>query len=287
MTSYFWYERRIFWEGFMQLNDRVVVVTGGSRGLGREMANGLAAAGGRIVLASPETDTLREAADEINSRFGPGRAVWITADITRKPDCERVLKTCIDVFGGLDVLVNNARRAMRGPGLPPSGNSLPFWESNADIWQETVHVNVNGTFLLSHVVVPHMMARGWGRIINITTSLDTMQRRWNSPYGVTKAALEAATMIWAQDLVGTGVTVNSLAPGGSCDSDPNRPFNPNVTLLPIDIMNPLVVWLASDLSDGRTGERYIGKFWDPNLPPAKAAHNCLEEPVLRAASTKR
>jgi NAD(P)-dependent dehydrogenase (short-subunit alcohol dehydrogenase family) len=271
----------------MQLNDKVVVVTGGSRGLGRAMANGLADAGGRLVLASPEAGMLEEAAAEINARCGHGRATWVVADITKRQDCERILETCVTTFGGLDVLVNNARRPMRGPGLPPKGNSLPFWESNAEIWQESVHVNVNGTFLLSHIVAPHMMARGWGRIINLTTSLDTMQRRWNSPYGVTKAALEAATMIWAQDLQGSGVTVNSLAPGGSCDSDPNRPYNPDVTLLPVDVMNPIVVWLASDLSDGRTGERYIGKYWDASLPPDAAARKCLEEPVLRAPSGNR
>lgn len=265
----------------MQLNDRVIVVTGGSRGLGRAMANGLAEAGGRVVLTSPETDLLRQAADEINGRYGRGRATFVPADITRKADCELILRTCIEAFGGLDVLVNNARRPMRGPGLPPAGNSLPFWESNPEIWQETVNVNVNGTFLLTHVIAPHLMARGWGRIINLTTSLDTMQRRWNSPYGVTKAALEAATLIWAQDLEGTGVTVNSLAPGGSCDSDPDRPPNPKVKLLPVDVMNPLVVWLASDLSNGRTGQRYIGKLWDASLSPDDAARRCVEEPVLR------
>ncbi len=75
--------------------------------------------------------------------------------------------------------------------------------------------------------------------------------------------------------------------GGSCDSDPNRPYNPNVTLLPIDVMNPVVVWLASDLSNGMTGGRYVGKFWDDGMAPDEAARRCLEEPVLRTPAAKR
>jgi 3-oxoacyl-[acyl-carrier protein] reductase len=115
-----------------------------------------------------------------------------------------------------------------------------------------------------------------------------MQRGHNSPYGVTKAALEAATMIWAQDLEGTGVTVNSLIPGGSCDSDPDRPPpKGGRKLLPVDIMNPLVVWLASDLSDGKTGGRYVGKLWDASLPPSEAAERAREAPVLREPAVKR
>src|SRR4029453_10062626 len=108
--------------------------------------------------------------------------------------------------------------------------------------------------LLSHVIAPHLMRQGWGRIVILTTSLGTMQRRNNSPYGVTKAALEAATLIWAQDLAGTGVTVNSLIPGGSVDvGDPAREQTAHQKMLPIDVLDPAIVWLASDLSDGKTG----------------------------------
>ena len=272
----------------LDLKDRVVVVTGASRGLGRAMALGLAKAGARLVLASPEGKLLHEAAAEIETACGRGCALAVAADITNKADCQTVLTTALEKFGGLHVLVNNARRPHRGPGLPADGNSLVFWESNPEIWQETVQVNVNGTFLISHVIAPHLIKQGWGRIINLTTSLDTMQRGHNSPYGVTKAALEAATMIWAQDLDGTGVTVNSLIPGGSCDSDPDRPPpKAGRKLLPVDIMNPLVVWLASDLSDGKSGGRYVGKLWDPSLPPNQAAERAREAPVLREPEVKR
>ena len=265
----------------ISLEGCVAVVTGASRGLGRAMAIGLADAGARVVLASPEGSLLRDVAAEITARVAPGRALAVPTDITVRSDCERLLARTVSEFGAVHVLVNNARRAHRGQGLPAGGNSLPFWESDSDIWQETIHVNINGSFLISQVVAPEMIRQGWGRIIVLTTSLDTMQGRNNSPYGVTKAALEAATLIWSQDLAGTGVTVNSLLPGGACDSDPERPLRSGQTLLPVDVMNPALIWLASRLSDGKTGGRYVGRLWNSNVPPDEAARHALDEPVLR------
>lgn len=266
----------------IQLDGRVIVVTGASRGLGRAMANALAAAGARVALASPETELLRETAADIETRYGEGHALAVPTDITKRADCERAIAESLRRFGGLHVLINNARRPHRGPGLPPEGNQLPFWESDPEIWQETVHVNVNGSFLITHAVAPHLIRQGWGRIINVTTSLDTMQRKHNSPYGVTKAALEAATSIWAQDLEGTGVTVNSLIPGGMVDSDPDRPPRPGRKMLPIDIMNKAAIWLCSPRSDGKTGGRYVGKLWDDGLPLDETSKGALEPSVLRA-----
>jgi 3-oxoacyl-[acyl-carrier protein] reductase len=251
------------------------------------MALAFADAGARVVLASPEADRLVEVAAAIGARHGPGRALALPTDITSRPDCERLLAESNARLGGLDVLVNNARLPHRGPGVPVGGVSVPFWKADAGYWQEAVRINVSGTFLLSHVVAPHLIANGWGRIINITTSLDTMQRRHNSPYGVTKAALEAATMIWSQDLAGTGVTCNSLIPGGRVATDPSRPAPAGRTLLPVEVMNAAAVWLASPLSDGVTGKRFVGQLWDASLPPDEAAAGAIEPPVLREPERRR
>jgi NAD(P)-dependent dehydrogenase (short-subunit alcohol dehydrogenase family) len=129
---------------------------------------------------------------------------------------------------------------------------------------------------MSHSVAPHLIARGWGRIINISTSLDTMQRRHNSPYGVTKAALDAASLIWAADLENTGVTVNILLPGGMVDTDGTRPSTPQRKTLHVDVMNEAMLWLASRQSDGHSGERYNASRWRADQPSA-----ALEAPVLR------
>lgn len=268
----------------IQLDGTIALVTGGGTGLGKSMALALAAAGGRVVLAGPEPAPLSETAELIADRHGSGRALAVVTDITRRNDCLRALEETRRVFGPLQVLVNNARRPHRGPGLPPVGNSLPFWESNPEIWQETVNVNVNGTFQITHYAAPMMMAAGWGRIVNITTSLGTMQRRHNSPYGVTKSALEAATLIWSQDLLGSGVTCNSLIPGGTVLTDPRHVREDGKKTLPVDIMDAPMVWLASRLSDGVTGRRYVGKLWDHTLPPSEAAAGALEPPVLRQAA---
>lgn len=268
----------------IDLEGRVVLITGASRGLGRAMAQALAEAGAKVLVSAPasEAEQLAQVALEIDAATEPGTAYAVTGDILSMADCHRLRDAALEHFGDLHILINNARRLHRGPGLPPDGNSLPVFETNPAIWRETIEVNVVGTFQLTHAALPHLMKQKWGRVINITTSLGTMQRRHNSPYGVTKAALEAATLIWAQDLDGTGVTVNSLIPGGSSDTDPNRP--PTKGLLPVTIMNATVVWLASPLSDGHTGGRYVGKLWDSSLPLEEAAKRALEKPVFRPAS---
>jgi NAD(P)-dependent dehydrogenase (short-subunit alcohol dehydrogenase family) len=266
----------------IRIDDKVVVVTGSSRNLGRAMALGVADAGARVVLASPETDLLAEVAAEIESTHGKGRALPVTIDITSKADAERLRDTVIDTFGALHVLVNCARRSSRGPGLPAEGNHFKFWEGDEDVWQDTVRVGINGTFVITRALVAPMIAQGWGRIVTINTSIRTMQRAENSPYGVTKGALEAASLIWSQDLAGTGVTVNTLVPGGSCDVGPHRYYPPGREQLPATVMNDTLVWLASDLSDGMSGGRYVGKLWDAALPADQAAVKAREPSAIRA-----
>ena len=263
----------------ISLDGKVAIVTGAAQGLGREMASALAKAGARVAFSDINADAVREAAAQIENDVGPGAAIAVAADINRLEDCERLVGECRTRLGGVHVLVNAARRPHRGPGLPVSGNSLPFWESDPRIWQETVLTNVVGTFFLSRTVTPHLMAQNWGRIINITTSNAGMAGARGSPYGLTKMALEAATMIWAADLKSTGVTVNSLLPGGSCANEPGKLTRSGKPLLPLDIMNPLLLWLASDLSDGATGNRYVGKLWDAGLPPGEAAAGAFQAPA--------
>ena len=271
----------------ISLDGKVAVVTGASRGLGRAMAIALADAGAKVVLASPETDALREVAAGIESSRGKGSALPLTTDITNISDCDRVLAESIKTFGGLHILINCARRVVRGSGLGTSKDFLPFWNVDTELWDSSLRVNVNGSFYITRALTPHLIKQGWGRIINITTSLDTMQQRSNSPYGITKVALEAATLIWSQDLLDTGVTVNSLIPGRKVNIDPTTPPEIAKKWLPVEIMNPAAVWLASDLSNGKTGGRYVVELWDTKLPPNEAAERAREQSVLRAPVNER
>jgi 3-oxoacyl-[acyl-carrier protein] reductase len=264
----------------MELEGKVAIVTGAAQGLGKVMATALVQAGARVAFVDINVAAVQEAAAQAEQQVGRGAAIAVAADINSLEDCERLVAECRAQLGGMHILVNAARRPHRGPGLPPSGNSLPFWESDPKIWQETVQTNVVGTFFLTRTVTPHLLAQRWGRIINITTSNSGMAGARGSPYGLTKAALESATMIWAADLKGTGVTVNSLLPGGSCANEPGKQTRSGKPLLPMDIMNPVLLWLASNLSDGVTGNRYVGKLWDTKLPPNEAAPRAMELAAL-------
>ena len=264
----------------IDLDGRVVIMTGADRGLGRAMTLALAEKGAIIALASPAADGLEAVAGEVGNIAGDGHALVAPTDITDLAACRALVEKTVSRFGRLDVLVNNARREHRGPGIPPDGNALPFFETDPEIYRQTVMVNVVGTFNMTSAATPHFMAACAGKIVNLSTSLRNFYQGANSPYGVTKAALESETQIWSRDLHGTGVTVNSLLPGGACDSDPARVKKPGQALLPVDIMNPLIVWLASLHSDGVTGCRFVGRKWQPDLDPDAAAHGAREEPVF-------
>ncbi len=270
----------------IDLAGRVAIVTGAGRGLGRAMAQGLTRAGVTVVFADIDEQAAAQAAVAVGNG---GRAKIVRCDITRQADCERAVAVA-EALGGPHILVNNAALGPAHLERAPNTRSLRFWEADAEVWQRTVVTNVNGTFLMSHAAAPLMIAAGWGRIVNITTSLGSMQRKTNSPYGVSKVAIEAETLIWAQDLAGTGVTVNSLIPGGASDTSFVSPrqraeiLASGRTLIDPEIMVTPMLWLASSESDGITGARFVANLWDTTLPPSKAAKAAREAPVLRPST---
>jgi NAD(P)-dependent dehydrogenase (short-subunit alcohol dehydrogenase family) len=253
------------------LANRVAVVTGGGRGLGRAMAIGLMRAGATVLsTAARERGELERTAEEISAA---GSIVPVVADVTKEQDCERVVATALDRFGRIDILVNNAGRGMKYVSERFMTEPTRFWETAPDAWRLIVDTNIIGPFLMTRAAVPAMLAVGWGRIVNISINAETMRRRGFSPYGPSKAALESATIIWAQDLAGSGVTVNALLPGGATNTGmipANYPDQLRAKLLDPAIMVPPLLWLASAESDDVTGRRFIAVDWRKDQPGADA-----------------
>jgi len=262
------------------LDGKVAIVTGGGRGLGQAMALGLARAGASVVIsANRQADEIRTVADDINATVGSTRVLALRADVTREADCQRLVDETIAAFGGLHILVNNAGRGMKYVSDAFLTEPTRFWEVDGDTWRMIVDTNVNGPFLMAKAAAPYLLGQHWGRIINITMNHDTMRRAGFSPYGPSKAALESETVIWAQDLAGSGVTVNGLLPGGATDTGmiPDGVADAvRRQLLRPDVMVEPLLWLASEASADVTGARLNAAKWDSALAPEGAAAAALE-----------
>jgi 3-oxoacyl-[acyl-carrier protein] reductase len=253
----------------------VAIVTGGGRGLGRAMTLGLAQAGAAVVAtAAREPDEVERVAAEANEGAAAGRVMPLLADVIKEEDCARTVAAALDRYGRLDVLVNNAGRGMKYVSEQFMTEPTRFWETAPDVWRLVIDTNVVGPFLMARAAVRPMLAAGFGRIVNISMNTETMRRRGFSPYGPSKAALESETIIWAQDLEGTGVTVNALAPGGATLTGmipASFPDRLRSTLLDPAVMVPPLLWLASRRSDGVTGRRFVAASWREDNPEAAAA----------------
>jgi len=243
-----------------------VIVTGAGGGIGRAMTLGLAKAGVRVAAA--ELASRREAADDLMQHAGSqglqDRIAVVPCDVTDAADCAAAVRTAIDRFGGVHGLVNNAAIGMQNIGPVQVGTRKKFFEVGADTWCASITTNVCGPYLMARAIAPVLVEQGWGRIVNITTSHFTMVMEGFSPYGPSKAALEAASVIWAKDLAGTGVTVNVLVPGGPANTRmiPLSEVPDRSTLIQPEAMVEPICWLMSPASDGVTGRRIIAKDWN-------------------------
>lgn len=262
------------------LDNISVLVTGGSRGLGREMGIALASSGAHVMISGQSesqalADTVKDLRTIASTSRKAGRVEHCVADVSDPDACKAMVDTAIANFGKLDVLINNAGVGMRQVSETFNTNAARFWETSPHDWATIIDTNLNGAFFMARSAAQHMLAQGSGKIVNISTSAQTMVRKGYAPYGPSKAALEAASRIWAQDLEGTGVTVNVYLPGGASDTD----FIPggadrkgaDGNLLPASIMRKGIVWLCSPLSDGVTGGRFSARHWGDHSTKKSAA----------------
>lgn len=260
---------------------RVAIVTGGGRGLGRAMVIGLARAGYRVVATAGREHTEVEAvAQETKEVCGEARVLPILADVTKEADCDLAVATALSRFGRLDILVNNAGRGMKYVSQAFLREPTRFWDVAPETWRMVIDTNVTGPFLMARRAAPVMVKAGWGRIVNVSMNHETMRRRGFSPYGPSKAALESETIIWSQDLAGTGVTVNALLPGGATLTGmipDGVTQEARSALLDPEIMVPPLLWLVSSDADGFTGKRLVATRWPTGGRGRAAADAAIDQ----------
>ena len=253
---------------------RVAIVTGAGRGLGRAMALGLASAGAQVIaveLDAPALDALRASAQEAGAAE---RIVPMPADVTRDASAEDVVQQAVRRFGHLDILVNNAGLNLETVS-GAAARAARFWELAPADYRRIFEVNTVAPFLLARAAVGPMMAQKWGRIVGVTTSLDTMWRKGMIPYGGSKAGHEAFVAAMADELAGTGVTANVLVPGGPVNTRMTASFGAKQAgMIQPDVMIEPLLWLTTAEADGVTGRRFIAANWDKRISGAQAAEKC-------------
>ena len=237
-----------------RLDGRTAFITGGSKGLGEAMARGLAEAGADVVVTSRHLDECEAAAKRIREAAG-GEALPLQGDVTIPEQVEANVAAALDRFGKIDILINNAGANVRVGTL-----DLPLED-----WRRIIDINLTGPFLVGQAILPAMVERGYGRVINLSSILGVVGLAQRSPYTASKGGLLNMTRAWALEFAPNGVTVNALCPG-PFDTPMNRPLTQNkeayeafLARIPMGRWGNLeevastAVFLASDASSYITG----------------------------------
>src|SRR6516225_2258123 len=260
---------------------RVAIVTGGLRGLGRAMAFGLARDGHSVLAVGHIDADVAEIEAATAGTNVSGHILALVADLRRPSDCDRVVAMARKRLGTPQILVNNA--GLTFTTIDPARFRRPepqkFWQVSDDIVRAVIETNYIAADQMARRVAPEIVAHGWGRIINVTTKLDTMNRAHTSPYGASKAALEMATEVWSKEVEGTGLTINIVNPGAGANTpgmaEEMRTMSREgraARLVEPDEMVPPLLYVVSREADGVNGWRFDANLWDTALPPAEAAH---------------
>jgi len=238
-------------DALFRLDGRIAIVTGGSRGIGRAIAEGFALAGAKVVVASRKAQACAEAVTAIEKAGGEALSVPThTGDLEA---LERLVEATVDRFGGVDVLVNNAANAL----------ALPFGQVTPEAWDKSFAVNLRGPVFLLQYALPHLTASDHASVINVSSSGAYLFSAGIHMYAAGKAGLLAYTRSLAADLAPRKIRVNAIAPG-TVDTDMVRNNPPaaqemmaKASLLGraahADELVGLALYLASDASSFVTG----------------------------------
>ena len=242
----------------IDLNGRVAIVTGASRGIGRSIAEHYAQAGATVVLASRKQEALDEVAAAIKQTGG--EALPIAAHTGKKETLTALVEQTVEAYGRVDILVNNAATN------PHYGNILDAEDS---LWMKTIEVNLMGNVWLCQAVVPHMRAQGGGSIINVASIVGLRPGHMQGIYSITKAGILSLTQTLAMELGGDQIRVNAIAPGLIQTKFAQVLWENEAMLKQVEGRTPLgrigqpqdiasmALWLASDLSAFATGETFV------------------------------
>jgi NAD(P)-dependent dehydrogenase (short-subunit alcohol dehydrogenase family) len=221
-------EENFFMPNSKLLEGQVAIITGAGRGIGRAAALALAQAGAAVVLAARSADELNSVADEIKHQGG--KALAIPTDVSDVAQVDYLLVLTLRAFTRIDILVNNAAL------IQPLGK---VWETSPFAWQKLIAVNLVGPYLCARAVLPQMLDRGSGRIINISSAVAEQNLEGASAYNASKAALERLSGTLATELTGSGVVCVTLRPG-----QVDTPMQADIRRTPAHLFPQVTAWEA-------------------------------------------
>ena len=249
----------------MKLKDRTALITGASKGIGRAIALACAKEGANVVITGRVAEELESLEKEINA-LGV-RASSVIADLSQRDGVDKVWSHCEQNFDRIDILINNA-------GIGSSANPKPVVDLEEAFWEQMHFINLTVPFLLSQCVLPKMIERQYGRIINIASIAGKLPSLHGASYSSSKAGLLGLTRTLALEMVKEGITVNAICPGpvNTQTHDKRMAYDSErlgVTVKEIEAAStpmgrrlepgeiaPLAVFLASDDASVITGQAY-------------------------------